>query len=81
MINSSSPDSLAIMCRFTYFSTVVPFNICVFLLRRPFVVNKTFSTGLVGVEVSSVYTNVGWDDGGKINKLILTEIFPSVHET
>ena len=30
------------------------------------------------------HTTVGWDDGGKIgkhNKLILTEIFPSVHET
>ena len=22
-----------------------------------------------------------WDDGGKIGKIILTEIFPSVHET
>ena len=29
-------------------------------------------------------TNIEWDDGGKIgnkNKLILTEIFPSVHKT
>jgi hypothetical protein len=37
----------------TYFSTVVPFNSC-FLSSRPLVVNATFSTGLVGVEVSSV---------------------------
>ena len=36
---------------FTYFSTVVPSNICVFLFCRPFVVNTTFSTALVGVEV------------------------------
>ena len=39
---------------FTYFSTVVPSNKCVFLSCRSFVVNTTFSTGLVGVEVSSV---------------------------
>jgi hypothetical protein len=37
---------------FTYFSIVVPSNSCVFLFCRPFVVN-TFSTGLVGVEVSA----------------------------
>ena len=36
-----------------YFTTVVPSNSCVFLSCRPFVVN-TFSTDLVGVEVSSV---------------------------
>ena len=35
------------------FSTVVPSNICMFLSRRPFVV-ITLSTGLVGVEVTSV---------------------------
>jgi hypothetical protein len=34
---------------FTYFSTVVPHNSCVFLSCRPFVVNMTFSTGLVHV--------------------------------
>ena len=39
---------------FYLFFTVVPFNTCVFLSCRPFVVNTTFSTGLVGVEVSSV---------------------------
>ena len=33
------------------FSTVVPSNICMFLSCRPFVIIKTFSTGLVGVEV------------------------------
>ena len=32
----------------TYFSTIVPYNSCVFLSCRPFVVNATFSTGLVG---------------------------------
>ena len=34
---------------FTYFSTVVPSNICVFLSCRHFIVNA-FSRGLVGVE-------------------------------
>ena len=38
---------------FTYFSIIVPSNICVFLSCMSFVVN-TFSTGLVGVEVTSV---------------------------
>ena len=76
---------LELMYYFTYFSTVVPFFICVFLSCRPFVVNTIFSTGLVGVEVSSrpvenvVLTTkglhernatVGWDDGGKIGKII-----------
>ena len=69
-----------------------------FLFCRPFVVNTTLSTGIVGVEVSSVswlrqkklqhpqdllkyrinderptgkkHTNVGWDDGRKIGKII-----------
>ena len=31
----------------------------VFLSCRPFVINTTFSTGLVGVEVSSVLTTRG----------------------
>ena len=35
-------------------STVVPSNICMFLSCRPFVVKTTLSTGLVGVEVTSV---------------------------
>ena len=38
---------------FYLFFTVVPFNSGVFIFCRPFVVNTTFSTGLVGVEVSS----------------------------
>ena len=58
------------------FSSVVPSNICMFLSCRPFVV-ITFSTGLVGVEVTSgcCYNNerptgqkqptVRWKDGGK----------------
>ena len=46
-------DLLELIYYFTYFSIVVPSNICVFLSFRPFVVN-TFSTGLVGVEVTSV---------------------------
>ena len=37
----------------TYFSALVPSNV-VSLSCRPFVVNTTFSTDLVGVEVSSV---------------------------
>ena len=36
------------------FSTVVPSNICMFLSCRPFVLITTLSTGLVGVEVTSV---------------------------
>ena len=39
---------------FTNYSTVVPSNICVFLSCRSLVVNKTFSSGLVGVEFPSV---------------------------
>ena len=42
---------------FTYFSIIVPSNICVFLSCRSFMVNTTSSTGFVGVEVSSV----SWD--------------------
>ena len=45
---------LELIYYFTYFSTVVPSNSCVFLSCRPFVVNMTFSTGLVGFEVSPV---------------------------
>ena len=44
---------LELIYYFTYFSTIVPSNIGVFLPCRPFVVN-TFSAGLVGVEVISV---------------------------
>ena len=36
------------------FFTVVPSNSWVFLFYRPFVINTTFSTGLVSAEVSSV---------------------------
>ena len=49
----------------------------VFLSYRPFVVKEIFSTGLVGVEnvlttkgLQERNTNVGWDDGGKIGKII-----------
>ena len=48
-----------------------------FVFCRPFVVNATFSIGKKN-------TTIEWEDGGKIdneNKLILTEIFPSMHET
>ena len=41
---------LELIYYFAYFSSVVPYNICVCLSCRPFVVNATFSTGLVGVE-------------------------------
>ena len=44
--------NLELIYYFTYFFTVVPSNSCVFLSCRPFVINV--STGLVGVEVSSV---------------------------
>ena len=46
-------NSLTQEILFYLFSTVVPSNICVFLSCRPFVINTTFSTGLVGVEVTS----------------------------
>ena len=36
------------------FSTVVPSSVFMFLSCRPFVVITTLSTGLVGVEVTSV---------------------------
>ena len=48
-----------------------------FLSCRPFVVNTTFSTRPVENYVLSTKgleerkkTNVGWDDGGKIGKII-----------
>ena len=49
-------------------------NSRLFLSCRPFVVNTTFSTGLVGVEVTSVswlgqkHTTVRWNDGTVGNK-------------
>ena len=52
---------LALIYYFTYFSTLDPSIICVFLSCRPFVVNTTFSTGLVGVEFFS--------DEGKLEHL------------
>ena len=48
------PEAKEFIYCFTYFSPVIPSNTCVFLSCRPFVVNTTCSTGLVGVEVSSV---------------------------
>ena len=44
----------AIRINLPLFSTVVPSNIYMFLSCRPFVVITTLSTGLVGVEVTSV---------------------------
>ena len=65
---------LELIYYFTYFSTVVPSNSCVFLSCRPFFVN-TFSLGLVGVE--NILTTKGLQkrnaqlyDGGKIGKII-----------
>ena len=52
--NLSVSFQLELTYYFTYVSTFVPINSCVFLSCRPFVVNTTFSTGLVGVEVSSL---------------------------
>ena len=46
--------SVRINLLFYLFFTVIPSNSCVFLSCRPFVVNTSFTTGLVGVEVSSV---------------------------
>ena len=45
---------LELIYYFTYFSTVAPSSIFVCLSCRPFVVITTLSTGLVGVEVTSV---------------------------
>ena len=45
---------LKLIYYFTYFSTVIPSNNCVCFPVGLFLVNTTFSTGLVGVEVSSV---------------------------
>ena len=62
---------LELIYYFTYFSTVFPCNICVFLSSRRLVVNTTFSTGFVGVErpTRKKHTNFGWDDGEKIDKI------------
>ena len=66
---------LELIYYFTYFSTVIPSNICVFHSCRPFVVNTTFSTPTIPVEnfvitkgLQEKNTHVGWDDGGKIGK-------------
>ena len=52
-IAAADRSQLELIYYFTYFSTIVPSNICVFLSCKPFVVNATFSSGLVGVEVST----------------------------
>ena len=52
--NPTNKVYLKLIYYFTYFSTVVSPNSCVFLSCRLFVVNTTFSTGLVGVEVCFV---------------------------
>ena len=59
---------LELVYYFTYFSTVVPPNIRVFLSCRPFVVNITFLTGLVGVEV----TSVSWLGQLTVQNVVLT---------
>ena len=71
------------------FSTVLPSNSRLFLSCRPFVVNTTFSTGLVDVENVVLTTKDLQDrnnlllDGRTVEnkgKLILTEIFSSVRK-
>ena len=54
-----------------------------FLSCRSFVVNTTFSTGLVGVEVTTGQKQQLLDGRTVENKgkLFLTEIFPSVQKT
>ena len=49
--NNQYALQLELIYYFTYFSTVVPSNSCVFLSCMPIAVDMTFSTGLVGVEV------------------------------
>ena len=46
---------------FYLFFTVVPSNYCVFLSCRPFIVNITFPTGLVGVKISSFSCLGSWE--------------------
>ena len=53
IISDKKYKHLELINYFTYFSTVIPSNSRVFLSCRPFVVNTTFSTSLMGVEVSS----------------------------
>ena len=67
-----SEETFTFRINLPLFSTVVPSNISVFLSSRPFVVN-TFSTGLEGVEerpTGKKNTNIGWDDSGKVGKII-----------
>ena len=69
---------LELIYYFTYSFTVVPPNSYVFLSCRPFDVNTKFSTGLVGIAsllgqertAGKKHTTIGWDDGGKIGKII-----------
>ena len=46
--------SIVVRINLPSFSTVVPSSIFMFLSCRPFIVITTLSTGLVGVEVTSV---------------------------
>ena len=48
---------------FIYFSTIDPSNSCVFLSGMPFIVIDECHTG-------KKHTTIGWDDGGKIGKII-----------
>ena len=50
----------------TYFSTVFPFNKLCFLSCRPFVVNATFLTGLVGCW--SFFCLLAWSETSTPNK-------------
>ena len=70
---------LELIYYFTYFSTVVPSNSCVFLSCRPFVVNMAklqHPQDLLKILYNDErpkgkkHTTVGRDDGGKIVKII-----------
>ena len=64
------------------FPTVLPSNSRLFLSCRPFAVITTFSTGLVGVEVTSgqKQPTINGRTVENKGKLILTEIFPSMQK-
>ena len=63
---------LELIYYFTYFSTVVPSSSCVFLSCRSFIY-KTCQKCRINDErpTGKKNTTVGWDDGGKIGKIII----------
>ena len=73
---------LELLYYFTYFFTVIPSNSCVFYVG-PFVVNTKFSISQYHINderpTGKKHTTVGWDDSGKIGKIMNSFYLKSSH--